>query len=222
MKNILKILFLSVIGLSLSGCYGYGFKGNPAAIQAGASIGGVLGSVIGDRSGGYNGSQFGAIMGTVAGAVIGNAATTPRQRDNSTNRDNEYSDNNYSQKNRQKVYADANSNILISNIRFVNSDDDLVIKRGEECKLIFEIENAGALAVYNVTPIINEISGNKNIYISTPIQIAYLKSGDKVRYTAVIKGGNRLKNGKANFELYTLNSDGEKSETMTFSLTTAK
>ena len=37
-----------------------GMQGNPAAVQAGAAIGGVLGAIVGDRAGGYNGSQFGA------------------------------------------------------------------------------------------------------------------------------------------------------------------
>ena len=63
--------------LILSGCSSYGMQGNPAAVQAGAAIGGVLGAIVGDRAGGYNASQFGALAGTVAGAAVGNAVTTP-------------------------------------------------------------------------------------------------------------------------------------------------
>lgn len=62
-----KVALILLSTLILSGCSSYGMQGNPAAVQAGAAIGGVLGAIVGDRAGGYNASQFGALAGTVAG-----------------------------------------------------------------------------------------------------------------------------------------------------------
>ena len=56
-----KMIFILCIPTALlSACSPSGMQGNPAAVQAGAAIGGVLGAIVGDRAGGYNGSQFGA------------------------------------------------------------------------------------------------------------------------------------------------------------------
>ena len=54
-----KMIFILCIPTALlSACSPSGMQGNPAAVQAGAAIGGVLGAIVGDRAGGYNGSQF--------------------------------------------------------------------------------------------------------------------------------------------------------------------
>ena len=75
-----RMIFVGGMVVSLlTACSPYGMQGNPAAVQAGAAIGGVLGAIVGDRAGGYNGSQFGALLGTMAGAAVGNAVTTPRE-----------------------------------------------------------------------------------------------------------------------------------------------
>ena len=59
MKKIVFLLSLT-IAFSFSSCYTTSMQGNPAAVSAGASIGGVFGSIVGDRAGGWHGSQFGA------------------------------------------------------------------------------------------------------------------------------------------------------------------
>lgn len=52
-----KMIFILCIPTALlSACSPSGMQGNPAAVQAGAAIGGVLGAIVGDRAGGYNGS----------------------------------------------------------------------------------------------------------------------------------------------------------------------
>lgn len=51
-----KVALILLSTLILSGCSSYGMQGNPAAVQAGAAIGGVLGAIVGDRAGGYNAS----------------------------------------------------------------------------------------------------------------------------------------------------------------------
>ena len=42
-----KVALILLSTLILSGCSSYGMQGNPAAVQAGAAIGGVLGAIVG-------------------------------------------------------------------------------------------------------------------------------------------------------------------------------
>lgn len=207
MKNI-HCLLLSL--LMFTSCYTVSMSGSPAAVSAGASIGGVLGSIVGDRAGGWQGSQFGALVGTVAGAAIGNAVTTPRT---------------------EKVLVEersvaepyyAPSGLRITNIRFIDDNRNHTIDADESCKLVFDIVNEGDVSAYNITPIIEEVSGMKHIGISQSVQISYLPQGDKVRYTATIAGGKRLKSGEAVFRVYTIESNGIVSDVHEFSLPTQK
>lgn len=209
-----KVLLLLITVVSLSSCYTTSMQGSPAAVSAGASIGGVLGSIVGDRAGGWQGSQFGALVGTVAGAAIGNAMTTQRQE--KVIIEESYPENAPS----ESYYAP--SGLRVTNIRFVDDNRNHTIDAEENCKLVFDIVNEGDVSAYNITPIIEEVSGMKNIGISPSAQISYLPQGDRVRYTATIAGGKRLKSGEAVFRVYTTESNGAVSEAHEFSLPTAK
>lgn len=209
-----KILLLLITAVSLSSCYTASMQGSPAAVSAGASIGGVLGSIVGDRAGGWQGSQFGALVGTVAGAAIGNAITTPRQE--KVVIEESYPENAPS----ESYYAP--SGLRVTNIRFIDDNRNHTIDAEENCKLVFDIVNEGDVSAYNITPVIEEVSGMKNIGISPSAQISYLPQGDRVRYTATIAGGKRLKSGEAIFRVYTTESNGAVSEAHEFSLPTAK
>lgn len=204
-----KIVCLLALAVSLTSCYTTSMQGSPAAVAAGSSIGGVLGSIVGDRAGGWHGSQFGALVGTVAGAAIGNAVTTPRQ---------------------ERVVVEearpaepyyAPSGLRITNIRFIDDNRNHTIDAEENCKLVFDIVNEGDVSAYNITPVIEEVTGMKHIGISPSAQISYLPQGDRVRYTATISGGKRLKSGEAVFRVYTTESNGAVSEAHEFSLPTA-
>lgn len=206
----MTILTALAFMMTMASCYTTSMSGSPAAVAAGSSIGGVLGSIVGDRAGGWQGSQFGALVGTVAGAAIGNAVTTPRQ---------------------EKVVVEesrpaepyyAPSGLRITNIRFVDDNRNHTIDAEENCKLVFDIVNEGDVSAYNIAPIIEEVSGMKHITISPSAMISYLPEGDRVRYTATIAGGKRLKTGEAIFRVYTTESNGAVSETHEFSLPTSK
>lgn len=207
-----KILLLLMLAVSLSSCYTASMSGSPAAVSAGASIGGVLGSIVGERAGGWNGSQFGALVGTVAGAAVGNAVTTPRH---------EKIEESYPGNRPAEPYY-APSGLRITNIRFIDDNRNHIIDAGESCKLVFDIVNEGDVSAYNITPVVEEINGMKHIGISSSVQISYLPQGDRVRYTASIVGGNRLKTGEAFFRVYTTESNGAVSEVHEFSLPTSK
>ena len=207
MKNIFCLLLSMIVFIS---CYTPSLSGNPAAVSAGASIGGMLGSIVGDRAGGWQGSQFGALVGTVAGAAVGNAVTTPRTEKKPINENSEM--NSY--------YV--LSELRITNIRFIDDNRNQVIDAEEYCKLIFDIMNEGDASAYNIIPIIEEVSGMKHIGVSPSVQISYLAQGEKVRYTATIAGGKRLKSGEAVFRVYTTESNGAVSDAHEFALPTQK
>jgi len=211
MKNIVCFL---VLAMSLTSCYTTSMQGSPAAVSAGASIGGVLGSIVGDRAGGWNGSQFGALVGTVAGAAIGNAVTTPRQ-------EKVIVEERYPEQTPVEPYY-APTGLRITNIRFIDANRNHVIDAEENCKLVFDIVNEGDVSAYNITPVVEEVTAMKHITVSPSAQISYLPQGDRVRYTATIAGGKRLKSGEAIFRVYTTESNGAVSEAHEFSLPTAK
>ena len=205
----------------LTACSPYGMQGNPAAVQAGAAIGGVLGAIVGDRAGGYNGSQFGALLGTVAGAAVGNAVTTPREESYQAD---EYYVKTYpssSQYEHTPSY-EPSSGLRIINLRFIDDNRDHVIDAEEDSKLVFDIVNEGDVPVYNITPIVEEVSGVKHILISPSAQIAYMPVGNQIRYTAIIRGGRKLKTGQAEFRVFATESNGAVTEAHEFALPTRK
>ena len=159
-----KMIFILCIPTALlSACSPSGMQGNPAAVQAGAAIGGVLGAIVGDRAGGYNGSQFGALLGTVTGAAVGNAITTPREE---TYQVEEYYVKTYpssSQYEHTSSY-EPSSGLRIINLRFIDDNRNHVIDAEEDSKLVFDVVNDGDVPAYNVTPVIEEMSGMKHIF----------------------------------------------------------
>lgn len=210
-----KLIFIALSLCTLTSCYTTRMQGSPAAVSAGASIGGMLGSIVGDRAGGYHGSQFGALIGTVAGAAIGNAVTTPRKEKMQVE---EY----VYEENRPTESYYAPSGLQITNIRFIDENLNQTIDANEKCKLIFDIVNDGDVAAYNVTPIVEEISGMKHLQISPSAQISYMPVGNQIRYTAIIQGEKRLKTGEAVFRVYTSESNGALSDSHEFSIPTSK
>lgn len=211
-----KLLFISLITtFSLTSCTYW--QGNPAAIQAGASIGGVVGAIIGDNAGGYSGSQFGALIGTVTGAAVGNAITTPKNDRDSYEDGDYYVQNNSSSRYLPSQRESEPNAIVISNIRFVDENRNHIINAAENGKVIFDVTNDSPVALYNVTPVIS-VSGVKNLYVSPSQVISYMEPGSTIRYAAYILSGKRIKNGMADFNIYAVDSNGGVSDYHRFSL----
>lgn len=231
-----KTIFILLSVALLFGCSPYGMQGNPAAVQAGAAIGGVLGAIVGDRAGGYNGSQFGALIGTVAGAAVGNAVTTPREESYQVDEyyiksrpsapryenNSRYEDDFRYEGSPYSENTPLASGLRIINLRFIDDNRNHVIDAEEDSKLIFDIVNDGDVPAYNVTPIIEEVSGMKHLLVSPSAQIAYMAVGNQIRYTATIRGGRKLKAGEAQFRVYATESNGAMTEMHEFSLPTQK
>lgn len=231
-----KTIFILLSVALLLGCSPYGMQGNPAAVQAGAAIGGVLGAIVGDRAGGYNGSQFGALIGTVAGAAVGNAVTTPREESYQVDEyyiksrpsapryenNSRYEDDLRYEGSPYSENTPLASGLRIINLRFIDDNRNHVIDAEEDSKLVFDIVNDGDVPAYNVTPIIEEVSGMKHLLVSPSAQIAYMAVGNQIRYTATIRGGRKLKAGEAQFRVYATESNGAMTEMHEFSLPTQK
>lgn len=91
------------------------------------------------------------------------------------------------------------SSLKIMNARFVDSNEDNYLNRNETAKVIFEIRNNGAHTLYDVVPTVIETTGNKHIFISPSVHVESIAPGHVIRYTAMVKADNRLKNGTACF-----------------------
>lgn len=89
------------------------------------------------------------------------------------------------------------SSLEIMNALFVDSNEDNTLNRNETAKVIFEIRNNGAHTLYDVVPTVIETTGNKHIFISPSIHVESIAPGQVIRYTAMVKADNHLKNGTA-------------------------
>jgi len=226
----MKKFFIGMLTLAMicSGCGTSQMRtGNPNAILTGAAIGGNVGSAIGGLigessggwRGGYRGSAIGSIIGTIAGAAIANAATAPQKQEEyeykieRTRPGSSPSSETY----RKPTTA---GHLKLRNIRFIDESRDHIIHSGENSKVIFEIMNEGNETVYNVVPLVSEVSGMKRIYISPSVMIEQIAPYNGVKYTATIRAGKRIKAGNIILHIAVANEYGEEYDWQEFSLPT--
>lgn len=117
------------------------------------------------------------------------------------------------------AYSEA---IEIVNARFVDDNRDNLLSRGELCKVIFEVRNRSDKTLHDVVPTVVEAEGNPNIFISPSVHVESLAPGQGIRYTAMVKASNRLKNGSARFCLSVLQGGKTISKVTEFDITTTK
>lgn len=112
--------------------------------------------------------------------------------------------------------------IEIRNARFVDDNQDNVISRGELCKVIFEVVNNSSKVLYDVQPTVVEANGNKHLYISPSLHVEQLDPGCAIRYTAMVKADNRLKEGNAKICLSVVQGNRAISKVSEFNIPTRK
>lgn len=115
-----------------------------------------------------------------------------------------------------------NPSIEIVNARFVDENKDNTINRGELCKVIFEVRNNSKTTLHDVVPTVVEANGNPHIYISPSIHVESIAPGKGIRYTAMVKADNRLKDGTAQICLSVLQGDKAISQVTEFTVPTTK
>jgi len=112
--------------------------------------------------------------------------------------------------------------IEIRNARFVDDNQDGCISRGEVCKVVFEVRNNSSATLYDLQPVVAETSGNRHIYISPSVHVEHLGAGQAIRYTAMVKADNRLKDGTAMFSLSVVQGGKAISQVAEFNIPTRK
>lgn len=113
-------------------------------------------------------------------------------------------------------------NIEIRNARFLDDNQDGRIERGEMCKVIFEVFNRGQQTLYDVVPTVVEANGNRHILISPNMHVEKLLPGSGIRYTALVKADNRLKNGSAKICVSVVQGGKSISKVSEFNIPTVK
>lgn len=111
----------------------------------------------------------------------------------------------------------------VRNARFVDDNQDRRLGAGELSKVIFEIYNVSGSTVYDVQPMVVETTGNRRIYVSNSIHVERIVPGKGVRYTAMVKGDRKLKDGTACFRVYAVQGNGDVvSNVSEFNIATAR
>lgn len=201
MRKVMAMCLTALV--LLSSCY----TRTGTAAMRGASMGALFGGSLGGVVRGYRGHAMGTMIGMVAGAAAGTAIAQGRERDTRTVTTTAP---------RRQVtagtVAPAETTIdqevtvgscpmTLVSIKFVDTDGNQVINRGEDCKLIVELRNDTREDVPMVVPYLDELTGNKQIYISPTTSIESVPAGRTIRYTAVVRGASKLKDGMASFRL---------------------
>lgn len=116
-----------------------------------------------------------------------------------------------------------NSLIEIRNARLIDADHDGVIRRGEECRVTFEIMNRSSMMLYDVQPMVYETTGNKHIHISPNLHVESIAPNAGIRYTATIVADKKLKDGQAVIRLAVAQGNKEiTSQVKEFSVQTSR
>ena len=93
--------------------------------------------------------------------------------------------------------SDKLADIEIRHPRLLDASRDGKLTRGEEARMVFEIYNNSAEPAFQVQPSVMEVTGNKHIRISENVLVECIQPGKGIRYTAVIKADDHLKDGEA-------------------------
>lgn len=119
--------------------------------------------------------------------------------------------------------SDKVADIEIRNARILDASRDGELTRGEEARMVFEIYNNSTDPAYQVQPSVAEVTGNKHIRISENVLVECIRPGKGIRYTAVIKADDRLKDGEAVIRIGVFQGNKEiASQTQEFRIKTSK
>ena len=112
--------------------------------------------------------------------------------------------------------------IEICNARFVDDNQDGVISRGEVSKVIFEVFNTGQHPVYDIQPTVRDVTENKQLYVSPSLHVESIAPGKGIRYTAIVKADNRIKQGTVKICCSVLQGDRAISKVSEFNIEVRK
>lgn len=104
----------------------------------------------------------------------------------------------------------------------MDGNRDNAISRGELCKVIFEVYNRSGETLYDIQPMVVDATGNSHIYISPGIHVERLDPDQGIRYTALVKADNRLKNGNVKICISVVHGDETISKVNEFTIQTLR
>lgn len=78
----------------------------------------------------------------------------------------------------------------------IDADKNGVLTRGEECTVMFEVMNNTPHTVYDIYPLVEDVTGNKHIRVSPNLRVESIPPYQGIRYTATIIADKRLKDGE--------------------------
>lgn len=197
----MKKLFVLSLGamLLLSSCGTYTETG----ATTGAWFGSIIGSAIGGIAGGPRGSDIGTLIGmaggAAVGAAVGQAADEAHQKKMEEYQQRRNADYGYPD---DRIYMERTPDALeIRRPTLIDSSRDEVLTRGEEARIVFEVYNTTDKTLYRVRPNVTEISGNRHIEVSDNVMIESIAPGKGIRYTALVRADNGLRDGEAVFRI---------------------
>ena len=185
----------------------------------GAGIGGMFGSAIGGIMGGPRGSDAGAVIGMVTGAVVGAAATSPEVMDEPAHRPSSKGDVRYDNDYAYSTPTSLYSYIEVQNVSYSDKNNNHRIDAGEVAYITMEIYNRSSETMYDVAPQVT--CDNKRVLVSPTAIVSQLDSGKGVKYKAMVKGADNLRNGTAKFAV-AFGSGSNRVVAKTFTLNTGK
>lgn len=119
--------------------------------------------------------------------------------------------------------ATIGASLEIRNAHLVDDSRDDVLTRGEQARMVFEIYNNSSKPAFHVLPEVSEVSGNKHIHISENVMIESIAPRQAIRYTAMVKADNRVREGEAVIRIAVCQDNREvTSQTKTFRLRTTR
>jgi hypothetical protein len=99
--------------------------------------------------------------------------------------------------------------IEIRNAHVIDATHDGALSRGEEVRMVFEVYNNSPKPIFQIQPTVSEVTGNKHIRVSENVLVESIMPGRGIRYTAVIKADDRLKDGEAIIRISVLHNNKE-------------
>lgn len=225
--------FGNVIGSAIGGITG-GWRGSDWGSLIGTAAGAAAGAAIGaavDQSQQQKYDDYAA-----ARAERRSRQTYERSSQRSTGRDYGYNNSGSYGANSGEVFDPTNSGddriafdlpvsepIVIRRAELTDANGDGVLKRGEECTVRFEIMNNSDKTVYDICPMVDDVTGNKHVHVSQNLRIESIAPHQGVRYSATILADNRLKDGEVNIRVGVMQGNKEiTSQTREFRLVTRK
>ncbi|WP_028902360.1 MULTISPECIES: hypothetical protein [unclassified Prevotella] len=227
----MKKLFVLSLGtlLLLSSCGTY----TEAGATTGGWFGSIIGSAIGGIAGGPRGSDIGTLIGMAGGAVVG-AAVGQAAEEAHQKKMGEYQQRRMERGGSQRqegydypddrIYMECTSAPLeIRRPMLIDNSRDQVLTRGEEARIVFEVYNTTNETIYRICPNVKEITGNKHLEVSDNVMIESIAPGKGIRYTALVRADNGLRDGEAVFRIGVFQGDKEiASQTRDFRIQTSK